>query len=229
MSATTAGAIFLALDGKLSIRQRIEDCNLLSLSSSDFPACVLRFCGTDPLVRKPNELGTYLCLRFLEVIVKVNKIMTANPKTCTPTSSLADAAGLMWQNDCGVVPVVAEGGKVVGLVTDRDICMAAALKDRRLSNITVEDVVSGKVFDCKPDDDIRTALKTMQDNRVHRLPVVAPDGTLEGVLSLNDIVLKAEEARDKRLPEISYDDVVTTYKSICQHRSQMRAQATAAM
>ena len=161
--------------------------------------------------------------------MKVKEIMTANAKACTQTSSLADAAGLMWENDCGILPVVAQGGKVVGLVTDRDICMAAALKNRNLSNIAVEDVVSGKIYTCKPDDDIRGALKTMQENRVRRLPVVAADGTLAGMLSMNDVVLRAEEAREKKAAELTYGDVVNTYKSICEHRLPMKAQATTAV
>lgn len=149
--------------------------------------------------------------------MKVKEIMTASPKACSLSNNLADAAGLMWDNDCGILPVVAEG-KVVGLVTDRDICMAAALKGRQLTNIAVEETISGKVFSCKPDDDVHSALKTMQENKVRRLPVVAADGTLKGVLSMNDVVLKAEEAKEKKRPELSYSDVVNTFKSICEHR-----------
>jgi CBS domain-containing protein len=156
--------------------------------------------------------------------MKVQEIMTASAKACAFTNNLADAASLMWENDCGILPVVAEGGKVVGLLTDRDICMAAALKGQQLANIAVEDTISGKVFSCKPDDDVHVALKTMQENRVRRLPVVAADGTLKGVLSMNDVVLKAEEAKEKKLPELSYNDVVNTYKAICQHRLPAQAQ-----
>jgi CBS domain-containing protein len=161
--------------------------------------------------------------------MKVKEIMTANAKACMQTSNLANAAGLMWENDCGILPVVAQGGKVVGLVTDRDICMAAALKNRNLSDIAVEDVISGKVYACKPEDDIHGALKTMQENRVRRLPVVAADGTLQGMLSMNDVMLRAEEAREKKAAELTYGDVVNTYKSICQHRLPMKAQATTAV
>jgi len=150
--------------------------------------------------------------------MKVNEIMSANPKACTPTSNLAEAAGYMWENDCGILPVVTDGGRVVGLVTDRDICMAAALKDRNLTNIAVEDVISARVFACQPEDDVGTALRTMRENKVRRLPVVGTEGTLRGILSMNDIVLNAEEAREKKVPELSYSDVVNTYKSICEHR-----------
>jgi len=157
--------------------------------------------------------------------MKVKEIMSTNAKVCAITDNLSAAAGLMWENDCGCLPVVAEGEKVVGLITDRDICMAANLKNRNLWNIAVEDVISDKLFACKPEDDIQTALKTMQESKVRRLPVVGSDGTLEGILSMNDIVLKAEEPREKKASELSYADVVKTYKSICQHRLPMQAQA----
>jgi predicted transcriptional regulator len=116
---------------------------------------------------------------------------------------------------------------VVGLITDRDICMAGVLNGRQLAHIAVEDVVSGKVFACRSDDDVRAALKTMQENKVRRLPVVAADGALEGMLSMNDIILRAEEAKDKKAPDISYSDVVKTYRSICEHPLPLQAKAAA--
>ena len=149
--------------------------------------------------------------------MRVKDIMTANAKACTLTNSLAEAAGFMWEHDCGILPVLAEAGKVVGLITDRDICMAAAMRNRNLEKIAVEDVVSKNVFSCKPDDDVRAALKTMQENRVRRLPVVTVDGKLEGILSMNDIVLRADGEREKK-PTLPYKLVVDTYRAICEHR-----------
>ena len=157
--------------------------------------------------------------------MKVKDLMTTSPTACTLTNSLADAGGMMWQNDCGILPVVAEGGKVVGLITDRDICMAGVLNGRNLTNIAVDDVISRKVFSCKADDDVRNALKTMQENKVRRLVVVDDLGMLEGIVSMNDIVLRAEGAKDKKTPEVSYADVVNTYKSICQHQLPVQANA----
>ena len=157
--------------------------------------------------------------------MKVKDLMTTSPTACTLTNSLADAGGMMWQNDCGILPVVAEGGKVVGLITDRDICMAGVLNGRNLTNIAVDDVISRKVFSCKADDDVRNALKAMQENKVRRLVVVDDLGMLEGIVSMNDIVLRAEGAKDKKSPEVSYADVVNTYKSICQHQLPLQAKA----
>jgi len=162
--------------------------------------------------------------------MKVKEIMTANPKACVMTANLAEAARLMWEADCGILPVVGEGGKVVGLITDRDICMAGMTKGQNESSIAIEDVISGKLFTCKPEDDIHSALNTMRDNKVRRLPVVIADRKLAGMLSMNDVVLKAAEVGDKKATELSYGDVVNTYKSICQHRLPMQqAQATAAV
>ena len=157
--------------------------------------------------------------------MKVKDLMTTSPAACTLTNSLADAGGMMWQNDCGILPVVAEGGKVVGLITDRDICMAAVLNGRNLTNIAVEDVISRKVFSCNADDDVRSALKTMQENKVRRLPVLNELGMLAGIVSMNDIVLRAEGTKDKKTPEISYADVVNTYRSICEHQLPLQTKA----
>ena len=160
--------------------------------------------------------------------MKVKEVMTENAKACLPTSSLAEVASAMWENDCGILPVVAHGGQVVGLITDRDVCMAAAMNHRHLENIAVEEVSSGKVISCHPDDDVRNALQTMQENKIRRLPVVASDGTLDGILSMNDIVLKAQEATRKKTPDVSYADVVATYKAICAHPLPMTATQLAA-
>ena len=149
--------------------------------------------------------------------MKVKEIMTGNPKACTTTTNLAEAASFMWDYDCGMLPVVADGGTVVGLITDRDICIGGATRDRNLANIAVEEIIRGEVYSCASEDDVRKALETMQERRVRRLPVVAPDGTLEGILSINDITLNAKETTDKKIPEISFRDLVQTYKAICAH------------
>jgi CBS domain-containing protein len=149
--------------------------------------------------------------------MKVKEIMTVEPKACTRTTNLAEAASFMWDYDCGMLPVLAEQGTVVGLITDRDICIGGATKNRNLSNIAVEEIMTGKVYSCAPEDDVRTALETMQERKVRRLPVVAPDGTLQGILSIRDITLNATETTGKKIPEISFGDLVETYKAICAH------------
>jgi CBS domain-containing protein len=151
--------------------------------------------------------------------MKVQRIMTENVATCSPESSLAAAAGLMWQHDCGIIPVVDGARKVIGIITDRDICMSVAMNHRLASEITVGEVISGQVFACSPDDDISQALGVMQRNRVLRVPVVDEAGRLQGILSMNDVVLRAEEGREKKGDGISYSEVVDTRKVISEHRN----------
>lgn len=149
--------------------------------------------------------------------MKVKDVMTAGAKACMPETSLAEAASLMWDNDCGALPVLSVDDRVVGMITDRDICFGATTKNLPPSEVSVGEVITGKVFACGPEDDIRDALKTMRRERVRRLPVLGEAGTLEGIVSMNDVVLKAEGQANGHAPELSHGDVVETYKAICQH------------
>jgi len=158
--------------------------------------------------------------------MKVKDVMTVDPAAIWITDSLAHAAKSMWENDCGILPVIKDARKVVGVITDRDICMATAVRDRPESTISVEEAMSRKVFSVKPDADVHAALQLMQEHRVRRLPVLNKEGELNGMLSMNDIVLKAQETNGK-LPALTFHDVVRTYKAICEHPVPMVAKATA--
>jgi CBS domain-containing protein len=148
--------------------------------------------------------------------MKVQDVMTYEVQTCRPETNLADAAMRMWRNDCGVLPVIANGEKVVGMITDRDICMAAATKHRDPANIRVKEVISGKVYGCSADTEIHEALKIMQQKQVRRLPIIsAEDGKLQGILSMNDVALKTQAGREV---ELSAEDVEQTLRAICTHR-----------
>ena len=93
--------------------------------------------------------------------------MTYDVQSCRPETNLGEAAMQMWRGDFGAMPVVTATGKVVGMITDRDICMAAATKHRDPANIRVKEVISGKVYGCSCDTDIHAALKIMQQKQVH--------------------------------------------------------------
>src|SRR5262249_43700280 len=139
--------------------------------------------------------------------MKVQDVMTKNVRSCRTDTSLAEAAAMMWDNDCGVVPVIEANGKVVGVITDRDVCMAVATKNRLPSDIRVSETISYNIDACLPDDDVRSALKVMQKSKVRRLPIVNREGNLQGLLSLNDIILKVDKGGGK---DISSDDIITT-------------------
>jgi CBS domain-containing protein len=161
--------------------------------------------------------------------MKVKEVMTTNAKAIWLTESLSDAAKLMWENDCGVLPIIKDGRKVIGMITDRDICMAIAMRDTNPSGVSVEEVMTGQVYSVNPEDDIDHALQAMQEHKIRRLPVVNTDGELEGILSLNDIVLNTKTAKDAEDAAINFNDVVKTYQAICRHRVPTTESTAASM
>ena len=159
--------------------------------------------------------------------MKVQDVMTPHAKYCSPDTNLAAAVASMWENDCGVLPVLADEKAPIGIITDRDIALALGTKDRKASDVKVQEVMSGRLFAAKPDDDIHTALKVMRREKVHRLPVIDDEGELKGVLSLNDIALQAVNQDGKEVSELNYEDVVRTLKAVCEHRPSKAKFATA--
>lgn len=147
----------------------------------------------------------------LEAVMKVKDIMTAQPVTCAPDTNLAAAAELMLQADCGILPVVEEG-RLVGVVTDRDMYVALATRNRLASEISVSDVARKHVFTCGPDDEVHTALLAMKEHNVRRLPVAGFGGSVLGVISIDDILLSAGPKKAVRSEE-----VVDALQTICGH------------
>jgi len=158
--------------------------------------------------------------------MKVREVMTPDAKAIWITESLADAAKEMWENDCGALPIIKDGRKVVGMITDRDICMASAVRDRNPSGISVEEVMNTTVYAAEAEEDVEQALQTMREHKIRRLPVLNLEGELEGIVSMNDIVLKAR-VRNGEKPAIDYADVVKTYQAICEHPVPMAQPVTA--
>ena len=120
--------------------------------------------------------------------MKVRDVMTSDVGYCQPNTTLANAAMIMWQRDCGVVPVVNEQKQVVGMITDRDICIAVTMQNRLASEIQVSEIISSQVKSCQPGDDVEDALKTMKKRQLRRLPVTTKDGVLLGIISIGDLL-----------------------------------------
>jgi CBS domain-containing protein len=150
--------------------------------------------------------------------MKVKEIMTAYVTSCGPNATLVVAAGVMRGYNCGTLPVIDVGGKVIGMITDRDICFTVSKKDHDGSRIKVSEVISGKVYECAPTDDIKDALKTMRKKKAPCLPVVDGDGALKGILSIDDILLRARKAKGKKSRKLSYKDAARTFQAICKPR-----------
>jgi CBS-domain-containing membrane protein len=144
----------------------------------------------------------------------VRDLTNFDVKTCGPDMDLAMAAKIMWDCDCGVVPVVDDERKILGMVTDRDICIAAATRASKASDIRVRDVMSQAIASCSAGDDVQTALSIMKQRRVRRLPVLDDRGRLAGILSINDLVMRADCRAGAVVPGTAFLD---TMKAICEH------------
>jgi CBS domain-containing protein len=152
-------------------------------------------------------------------MTKVSDLMSSPPWSVTPQETLDHAARLLWEHDCGVLPVVDAKGSVGAAVTDRDICMAAYTTGRRLADLRVADCMSKQLVSCRAEDPVGTAAQTMQKHAVRRLPVLDKDGRLCGLLSLNDLAIKAQQ--DPALAK----EVIKVLGAVCRHPATRPAPA----
>jgi len=130
--------------------------------------------------------------------MKISELMTTDVRTCWVNESLDRAAKLMWESDCGSLPVLDQNGRVVGMITDRDICMAAYTQAQLLGRIPVARAMSAELHSCKPEEALDQVEKRMRSHQIRRLPVVDDEGHLRGILALADIAQRAaREAKGK--------------------------------
>jgi len=143
--------------------------------------------------------------------MRVSEFMMRTPASCTPETNLGAAVEILWNRNCGILPVVDADNKVTAVITDRDICIALGTRNRRPGEIRVGEVASKTVYCCKPTDEIHDALTTMGHAKVRRLPVVDREGKLLGILSMDDIIL---HARADKVAEFSSDEVIKALEAI---------------
>jgi CBS domain-containing protein len=129
--------------------------------------------------------------------MKVQDVMISPARSCTPDAAIVDAATTMWENHCGALPVLDEKGEPLGIVTDRDICMGLARKNRFPARIPVREVMTPYPFVCQPQDTVEEILAIMAENRVRRLPVVNAEGRLVGIVSISDVAAALPSGRQE--------------------------------
>ena len=151
--------------------------------------------------------------------MNVSDVMTKTPAYCSSDTNLGAAAEIMWNRNCGFLPIVGSQGELTGVVTDRDLCIAMATRNRLPGEITVKEVASGLTDSCKPSDDIRAALETMAEKKVRRLLVVNAAGKLEGILSADDVVLRTD-AQARGNTGLSPDQLLQSLRRV--YGSQLR-------
>ncbi len=149
--------------------------------------------------------------------MKAEDWMTHEVDTCHPETSMSEAAQMMWKGDYGILPVVDHAGGVVGMITDRDICMGASFQGRALGDMKVADSMSREVFACRTSDPIEQVIRRMGDGRVRRIPVLDDEGRAVGILSLNDLARRlvslGERERARLVPRF-----VEALAAICETR-----------
>jgi len=157
--------------------------------------------------------------------MKIEEIMTRSVATCRTQDTLSTASQKMWDHDCGVLPIVGDDGRLVGIITDRDVCMAAWSKGQRLDAIRIEEAMAKQVFCATPDQDLDAAETLMAEKQVRRIPIVDADNKPIGILSMNDI------AREVKPPHGSGNGMsraMRTLAAICLPRPRAKQRATAA-
>jgi CBS domain-containing protein len=150
--------------------------------------------------------------------MKVEDVMQHKVETCHAEDTCNTAAKMMWDHDCGCVPVVDAEGHVIGMITDRDICMAAYTRGMPLDAVQVQDAMSTAVCACHPQDSLADAERMMRANQVHRLPVIDASGRIVGILSLNDLAQEAGREAGTRKRAITFGEVGETLGMVCRPR-----------
>jgi CBS domain-containing protein len=185
--------------------------------------------ATEDAGRELQQIGKALAVD-LEVLRdglagsrRVERIMHTPAITCRATDSLARAAGLMWDHDVGVVMVTGDEGELSGVITDRDIAMAAYTKGRAPGEIAVSDAMAKQLFTCRPSDSIDDAERLMAEHRVRRVPVVNEFGQAVGIVSMNDLIRDASTSES----EDGQRGLVHALAAICAPRSSESKNASA--
>lgn len=161
--------------------------------------------------------------------MKVTDVMTQSAVCCSADTNVGAAVELLWVRNCGMLPVVGPDQKLVGIVTDRDICIALGTRNRLAGELTVGEIATPNVVTCKPDDEIHEALQTMADKQVRRLPVVNNAGIPQGILSMDDIITHGDLNKWEGACELSSEEIIQGLKRLYGQKLPMvRTKSTAA-
>lgn len=153
--------------------------------------------------------------------MNIRDVMQEHPACCHARDSLEVAAHLMQEHDCGAIPVLDEQERAAGMVTDRDIALAALDARRPLAEIKVSEAMSPRLYSVHPDDDIRQAERVMSKNQVRRLPVVEHGGQVIGIVSLADLALHADKSNEHN--DLNRDGVGAVLTAISEPEAMHRA------
>jgi len=158
-----------------------------------------------------------------ETRMRAQDLMTQPVTTCHVNDPLTTAARLMWDHDCGAIAVVRDEGELAGMITDRDICMAAYTQGRPIDEILVNAVMAAHPISVHPDQALDEIERLMAEHQVRRIPVIDSDGKPVGMVSLHDVAIESAQpdAKMKNGPS----RVGHLLATICRPRSPKRKAA----
>ncbi len=150
--------------------------------------------------------------------MNVFQVMSRNMATCGPDDTLDAAASKMWDRDIGSLPVVDGEDRLVGMVTDRDICMAAYTQGRSLKDTRVGTAMASAVHFGRLTDQLHDIEAIMRTHQIRRVPIVDAEQHVVGIVSLGDLIREAAAERRRHHPDVPTDELVTTLAAICEPR-----------
>jgi CBS domain-containing protein len=148
-----------------------------------------------------------------EAAMTVQQIMSTPVLTCEPDTLVSLAARRMRDGNCGTLPVIGTDGRLVGIVTDRDICLGFAESRRNAAHVAVHEIMTRKPVAILVHDTIHEALATMKHAHVRRLPVVDSFGRLQGLVSIEDVIVRGLESGG-----VGTDEIVLALRTIYERR-----------
>ena len=135
--------------------------------------------------------------------MRVKDVMKTDIGFCSAEDNLMKTAEIMRRRDCSVVPIIDERNRVVGMLTDRDICLVVAARNRKASDVKCKELINGEaIVSCAADDKLEDALRKMRKHRIERLAAIGAGGEFVGVLSIGDVMPAVR--RDKKLKKKVY-------------------------
>lgn len=155
--------------------------------------------------------------------MNIEKVMTRAVCTCSPGDTLNRAAQIMWENDCGALPVIDEQRRVVGVITDRDVCMACYTQGLSLGAMAVSSAMSKELHSCLPTDTVADVERLMQKKQIRRVPVVDAAGELLGIITLGDLARCSQQSAFQKT--IGGVAITKTLAGICEPRAPREALA----
>ena len=163
--------------------------------------------------------------------MKVRDIMKPRTYTCRGDATLAEAAAVMAEHACGILPIIEpESSRLLGVITDRDVCLGALAQKKPLEAIPVRSAFSWRLVTCREDDDILTLCRAMSENGVRRLPVTNRRGAVVGLVSLDDLAhlaCKVEGDEGVVLRDTVTRTLAAIGQTICRHQGPMTTEITA--